>query len=84
MGEPARFLVLGKTIQVVEEENLLSRVADVGEYLLGGLKKLEQLHPGIISGTRGRGSMIAMDVANVELREKMLRKLAQNGENAIR
>ena len=83
MGEPARFLVLGKTIQVIEEQNLINRVADVGEYLLGGLKKLEQMYPGIISGTRGKGSMIALDVVNVESREKMIRKLAENGKKRL-
>ena len=79
MGEPARFLVLGKTIQVIEQEKLIERVADVGEYLLSGLKKLERIYPGIISSTRGRGTMIALDVANVESREKLIRRLAQNG-----
>ena len=80
MGDPARFLILGKTIQVVQEEHLLERVMDAGAHLLCGLRKLELLYPGIVSGTRGKGTMIAMDVVNVEMREKMLRKLAENGK----
>lgn len=80
MGDPARFLILGKTIQVIGEENLVARAADVGSYLLSGLRSLETLYPGIISGARGKGTMIAMDVANVEVREKLLQKLALNGD----
>ena len=79
MGDPARFLILGKTIQVIQEENLIARAAEVGNYLLSGLRSLENLYPGVISGTRGRGTMIAMDVVNVESRQKLIQKLALNG-----
>lgn len=56
-------------LEVIEEENLIANAAEVGEYLIGELKKIPQL-----KDVRGRGLMIGMEVEGSapEMRKKLL------------
>jgi acetylornithine aminotransferase len=58
-------------IEVIEKENLVKNAAEVGEYLVNGLKQIPQLQ-----NVRGRGLMIGFDVPEElkDLRKNLLFK----------
>ncbi len=61
-GNPLVCSAASATIDALREEKLVERSASEGEYLLGELKKLEGV--GKVSEVRGRGLMIAVEVAD--------------------
>jgi L-lysine 6-transaminase len=66
-------------LEIIEEENLVENARVVGEYLLGKLRELEVEFPGLVSNTRGRGLMCAMDMKTPELRAEFRKQCYQNG-----
>ena len=79
------------TLEVIRSENLLENSADLGAYLLEGLRKLQADEPGTVRDVRGVGLFIGVEfpdghVANaVQNRcfEKGLLVL-EAGENVVR
>ena len=51
------------TLQVIEEENLLQRSAEMGAYFKKGIEAIAKDFPQVIKEVRGRGMMIGMDLA---------------------
>jgi L-lysine 6-transaminase len=51
----------------------------VGEHLLAGLRDLQRERGGLMSNARGRGLMIAFDLATPELRDKAKDAIWRNG-----
>ena len=47
-------------LRVIEEENLVERAAQSGEYFLGELKKLTAKYPDMCAEARGKGLMLGM------------------------
>ena len=41
MGDPSKIVMLEALIDVIERDNLMNNVKDVGKYLLNGVKELE-------------------------------------------
>jgi L-lysine 6-transaminase len=68
-----------KYLEIIEEENLVENAKVVGEYLLDKLKTLQAEFPEIISNTRGRGLMCAMDFPTKEDRDLFRQKCYENG-----
>ena len=66
-------------LEVIEKENLVENARVVGDYLLNGLKELEQKFPEKISNARGRGLMCAIDLPTTEARDKMREVLYEDG-----
>lgn len=62
-----------KILEIIEEDNLLSNAASVGNYLQESLLKLSEKH-GQISNVRGRGLLTAFDFPNKETRDKFIAK----------
>ena len=58
-------------IKTIKEENLLEKVKVRGEYLLKRLKELEQKYP-IVTNARGLGLLIAFDLPNSEIRNRLV------------
>ncbi|MFT3826836.1 MAG: aminotransferase class III-fold pyridoxal phosphate-dependent enzyme [Chitinophagaceae bacterium] len=58
-------------LEVIEQENLMNNAAEVGEYIMNGLKKIEE-----IKNVRGRGLMIGFDVPQAlkDLKKNLLWK----------
>ena len=57
------------TIEVIEQEGLLERATELGEYLLGRFQELQTRHP-TLGDVRGRGLMLGMEfVRNRETKE---------------
>jgi 4-aminobutyrate aminotransferase-like enzyme len=49
---------------VIEEEHLVSKVKDTGDYLMQGIKELAQKHPAI-QEVRGLGLMIGVELGAI-------------------
>jgi len=66
-------------LEIIENENLVENSRVVGEFLLNGLKQLEQKYPDHISSARGKGLMCAFDLKDGESREWLRSKLYDEG-----
>ncbi len=61
----------GRYLEVIEGERLVDNARVVGEHLLAGLRGLQAEFPAQVSNARGRGLMIAFDLAAPELRDRV-------------
>jgi L-lysine 6-transaminase len=59
-------------LRVIDDENLVERAAETGQYLLEGLQRLAAQHP-IVTAVRGRGLMCAFDLPDAETRNSLRR-----------
>jgi L-lysine 6-transaminase len=73
MVRSARFL------EIIDEDRLVENARVVGDHLLRGLQGVQQELGGTMSNARGRGLMIAFDLATPELRKKAHERLIANG-----
>ena len=83
MGDPVRILLLEQILNIIEEDNLIEKTAEVGRNLLEELMQIEN-----IKNVRGQGTFIAFDVKdNNKFADKMLQEkvlLGTCGDNSIR
>ena len=70
------------TLEVLEEEKIIENSAEMGEYLLNGLKELQKKHPSI-EEVRGKGLMCAFSTlpmfAGEEDNDKLVEMLLEEG-----
>jgi L-lysine 6-transaminase len=66
-------------LEIIENENMVENSKVVGEFLLEGLKQLEQKYPEHISAARGKGLMCAFDLKDGDSRERLRSKLYDEG-----
>ena len=59
-GNPVTCAAAYATVKYIIDHDIAGNARKVGEYLMAGLKKLEQKHP-IITNVRGRGLLIAIE-----------------------
>lgn len=62
-------------LDVIEAENLVENAAEMGDYLMAGLKDLMQEYP-IIGEVRGEGLLVGVELQNVDDSKKDLTELA--------
>jgi L-lysine 6-transaminase len=67
-----------RVIEVIEEDGLIERAARSGATLLEGLRSLEHRFSPRISNTRGRGVLLAFDLADAATRNRVLTSLRQH------
>lgn len=67
-----------KILQIIEEENLLQNVTDLGEYLLERMHAIKADFP-LISNIRGKGLLAAFDFENGEIRNRFISEGMKNG-----
>lgn len=72
----ARFMMY---LEVIDEENLVARAADQGEYLLQQIYTFQDAHSDVISNVRGKGLMCAFDLPNAEVRDKLMKAMWKEG-----
>jgi 4-aminobutyrate aminotransferase/(S)-3-amino-2-methylpropionate transaminase len=60
-GNPVSCAAALANIEYMEKENLCSRAAEMGNYVISRLRELQQLHP-IIGDVRGLGLMIGVEM----------------------
>lgn len=79
MGDPSKLILLESVLEVIQQDNLLDRVARVGDYTLKQLMTMQRELPDVINSARGRGTFIAFDCATSELRDSIVKKLLSKG-----
>lgn len=85
-GNPVAIAAALGTLQVIEDEGLLARAAEMGRYFLDALAEMEARHPSI-GQVRGRGLMVAAEFVKdkttkeraVALRNRVIQRAFQNG-----
>jgi L-lysine 6-transaminase len=66
-------------LEVIAEERLVDNARDVGAALLEGLEGLQRELGGVMSNARGRGLMVAFDLATPERRKQAVAACRANG-----
>jgi len=66
-------------LEIIKEDNLVQNAHDMGEYLMNALRELN----GKISNIRGKGLMIAFDLASTEQRDSFRESLYNKGLIAL-
>ena len=66
-------------LEIIENENLVENAAVTGDFLLNGLRKLEQQFPEHISAARGKGLMCAFDLKDHDSRDYLRDQLFEDG-----
>ncbi|MBI2214589.1 MAG: L-lysine 6-transaminase [Acidobacteria bacterium] len=64
--------------EIIEEENLVENAAKVGAHFLGGLEKLAEKLPAMVSNVRGRGLFCAFDLPTGDVRDKAINAMEAN------
>ncbi|HZH54727.1 MAG TPA: L-lysine 6-transaminase [Sphingobacteriaceae bacterium] len=67
-----------KILQIIEEENLLQNVSELGEYLLDRMHDIQKEFP-MISNVRGKGLLAAFDFENGTIRNQFISEGMKNG-----
>ena len=67
-----------RTIEIIQEEDLLENARAMGEYFLAGMRDIQQRHPAIFH-PRGLGLMNAFSVESEEWRNRILHHAFQRG-----
>jgi L-lysine 6-transaminase len=68
-----------KVLEVIERDGLVAQTAQVGAYFKGKLEDLAAEYPGALSNVRGRGTFLALDLADGEARDAAHRSCMDNG-----
>ena len=68
-------------LRIIEEEKLVENAAKVGEHLK---KRINEIKSEKISNVRGKGLLIAFDLENTSLRDKMFDRLFKNNLFSIK
>lgn len=71
-------------LEIIEEENLLTHTAEMGQRMLAGLGAVAEGTNGAVSNVRGRGLMMAFDLPNQADREQMIGTMKKNGLLALK
>merc|ERR1711970_13694 len=79
VGDPHKIILLEQVVKTIKEENLLDLTRRSGEVMMDGLKGFEKEFPGLVSKVRGRGTFCAVDLPNVQIRDKFLIDCRSNG-----
>ncbi|XP_045213587.2 4-aminobutyrate aminotransferase, mitochondrial-like [Mercenaria mercenaria] len=79
VGDPSKIALLEEVVKVIKEDNILDGVKSTGNYLLSGLKQMQAKYPGILSKSRGLGTLCALDFNTAATRDKVMADLRKKG-----
>ncbi len=82
-GNPVSAAVGNAVLDVVEGDNLLSNVGEVGRHLTSGLKSLQKRH-NVIGDVRGKGFFIGIDIVSDQALKTPAPELANRIVNGLR
>ena len=74
-ANPMATTAAAATIQTLQEENLIPRSKEMGEYFRAGLKQLQELFPNIIRDVRGRGLLIGVEIVDAKVGESLAARM---------
>lgn len=86
-GSPVSCAAALAALDIIEEENLVSRANEIGKKVMEKLKQLQTQYPSIIGNIRNSGAMIACELIedsdpnspNTELTKNMVSEAGKNG-----
>lgn len=55
------------TIHVIQEERLVERAAELGEYLLSRLQEMARRHPSVVKQVRGKGLLVGVEFTDPDI-----------------
>src|SRR5205085_6875061 len=74
-ANPMATTAAATTIQTLQEEKLVERCAEMGQYFMAGLKELGQRFPEIIRDVRGRGLLIGVEIIDAKVGEALAQRM---------
>ena len=80
-GNLVDFVRCQKYLEIIEEEKLVENCATMGNYFVEQLQKLSNSKP--ITNVRGKGLLIAFDLASSEKRDQVLQTMHDNSAIAL-
>jgi putrescine aminotransferase len=78
-GNPLACAAGAAALDVLVEENLPARAAEMGEYLLGRLGEVGERRPGLVKEVRGKGLLIGVEFAEDDIAGLVIAGMAQRG-----
>lgn len=66
-------------LEIIEEEGLVKKAAQVGDYLYKGLQDMAVKIPGMITNIRHAGLMAAFDLPSGDIRDAARKRMYENG-----
>jgi 4-aminobutyrate aminotransferase / (S)-3-amino-2-methylpropionate transaminase len=79
MGDPGKLLLLEEILKTIKRDDLLANVTKTGDKLKKGLLAAEAEFPQLLNSVRGRGTFLALNCANGQLRDDIVNRLKQKG-----
>ncbi|PVU93205.1 hypothetical protein BB561_003412 [Smittium simulii] len=79
MGDQPRSLIAKAILDEIEESNLIALVNSTGKYLISHLKPISIRYGRVVKNVRGKGTFIAFDCPNQEIRDLMVMLLKAEG-----
>ncbi|MHB2017771.1 MAG: aspartate aminotransferase family protein [Candidatus Xenobia bacterium] len=70
-------------LQVLEEEDLTRRSAEMGALLKAGLQEVQQAHPGVVAEVRGRGLMLGVELTQERYGGAIIMEMAKRHVIAV-
>src|SRR5690349_13440538 len=74
-ANPMATTAAAATIQTLQEENLVQRSQEMGNYFRAGLRQLQELFPNIIRDVRGRGLLIGVEIVDAQVGESLAARM---------
>lgn len=79
LGDPSKVVMLKEVLAIIKDDQLLQRTADTGKYLLQSLIDAQTRYPKLLSRSRGLGAIAAVDLPDVQTRDKAIVKMRELG-----
>ena len=76
-GNPLACAVALRTLEIIEEENLVEKAAIAGEKMMAGFREIAAKYPNLIKEVRGRGLMIGIEFPHEDITSLCVSGLAQ-------
>ena len=78
-GNPLACAAARAALEVLEEEKLPQRAAELGRWALEAMKMLQRRHPDSILDTRGMGLMLAIEMSSDDIAKAVMERCLQMG-----
>ena len=78
-GNPVSCAAAIAAFDVIRDQGLVERAAEMGESLRSGLRSVRRSHPGALAGIRGMGLWCAFDVEPAHLAQPLVEEMARRG-----
>lgn len=74
-----KLVLMNKVIEVIQRDSLLKHSLELGDYLIAGLKSIENESSGLVNSTRGRGLFSAINLETSDQRDQVVKKMMDKG-----